>query len=136
MYHLATWHVCHARLSPQHVPLQVHSLGHIVVGSLLGDNIVLLERVKSNLYVRGQLRLPRHMCSLCSFLLLPITNAANLLVKGYGVATIAQNKNFPAKHELLLSEITGLPLDALMQRNRLDVDERVEGSRQCSCSRP
>jgi hypothetical protein len=23
-----------------------------------------------------------------------------------------------------------------MQQNRLDVDERVEGSRQCSCSRP
>jgi hypothetical protein len=34
------------------------------------------------------------------------------------------------------AEITGLPLDAQMQRNRLDVDERVEGSRQCSCSRP
>jgi hypothetical protein len=54
-------------------------------------------------------------------------------VKGYGVATLAQNKIFPAKQELLLSEITGLPLDAQMQRNRLDVDERVEGSRQCSC---
>jgi hypothetical protein len=23
-----------------------------------------------------------------------------------------------------------------MEQNRLDVDERVEGSRQCSCSRP
>jgi hypothetical protein len=57
-------------------------------------------------------------------------------VKGYGVATLAQNKSFPPKQELLLSEITGLPLDAQMQRNRLDVDERVEGSRQCSCSRP
>jgi hypothetical protein len=59
-----------------------------------------------------------------------------LYVKGYGVAMLAQNKIFPAKQELLLSEITGLPLDAQMQRNRLDVDERVEGSRQCSCSRP
>jgi hypothetical protein len=58
------------------------------------------------------------------------------ILKGYGVATLAQNKIFPAKQELLLSEITGLPLDAQMQRNRLDVDERVEGSRQCSCSRP
>jgi hypothetical protein len=57
-------------------------------------------------------------------------------LKGYGVATLAQNKIFPAKQELLLSEITGLTLDAQMQRNRLDVDERVEGSRQCSCSRP
>jgi hypothetical protein len=57
-------------------------------------------------------------------------------VKGYGVATLAQNKIFPAKQELLLSEITGLPLDVQMQRNHLDVDERVEGSRQCSCSRP
>jgi hypothetical protein len=57
-------------------------------------------------------------------------------VKGYGVATLAQNKIFPTKQELLLSEITGLPLDAQMQRNCLDVDERVEGSRQCSCSRP
>jgi hypothetical protein len=45
-------------------------------------------------------------------------------------------QNFPAKQELLLSEITRLPLDVQMQRNRLDVDERVEGSRQCSCSRP
>ena len=60
----------------------------------------------------------------------------NLLTMGHGVATLAQNKIFPAKQELLLSEITGLPLDAQMQRNRLDVDERVEGSRQCSCSRP
>jgi hypothetical protein len=50
-------------------------------------------------------------------------------LKGNGVATLAQNKNFPAKQELLLSEITGLPLDAQMQRNRLDVDERVEGRR-------
>jgi hypothetical protein len=58
------------------------------------------------------------------------------LLKGNGVATLAQNKIFPTKQELLLSEITGLPLDAQMQRNRLDVDERVEGSRQCSCSRP
>jgi hypothetical protein len=57
-------------------------------------------------------------------------------MKGNGVATLAQNKIFPAKQELLLSEITGLPLDAQMQRNRLDVDERVEGSRQCSCSHP
>jgi hypothetical protein len=57
-------------------------------------------------------------------------------LKGNGVATLAQNKIFPAKQELLLSEITGIPLDAQMQRNRLDVDERVEGSRQCSCSRP
>jgi hypothetical protein len=47
-------------------------------------------------------------------------------VKGYGVAMLAQNKNFPAKQELLLSEITGLPLDAQMQRNRLDVDEHVD----------
>jgi hypothetical protein len=52
------------------------------------------------------------------------------------MATLAQNKIFHAKQELLLSEITGLPLDAQMQRNRLDVDERVEGSKQCSCSRP
>jgi hypothetical protein len=57
-------------------------------------------------------------------------------VKGYRVATLAQNKIFPAKKKLLLSEITRLPLDAQMQRNRLDVDEHVEGSRQCSCSRP
>jgi hypothetical protein len=57
-------------------------------------------------------------------------------LKGYGVDTLAQNKMFPAKQELLLSEITGLPLDTQMQRNRLDVDERVEGSRKCSCSRP
>jgi hypothetical protein len=41
----------------------------------------------------------------------------------------SKNKIFPAKQELLLSEITGLPLDAQMQRNRLDVDERIEGSR-------
>jgi hypothetical protein len=40
------------------------------------------------------------------------------------------------KQELLPSEITGLPLDAQMQRNRVDVDKRVEGSRQCSFSRP
>jgi hypothetical protein len=59
-----------------------------------------------------------------------------LKMKGNGVATLVQNKIFPAKQELLLSEITGLPLDAQMQRNRLGVDERVEGSRQCSCSRP
>jgi hypothetical protein len=68
-----------------------------------------------------------------------IVGSAKLLaleLKGYGVATLAQNKIFPAKQELLLSEITGLPLDAQMQRNRLDVDERVEGSRQCSCSHP
>jgi hypothetical protein len=58
------------------------------------------------------------------------------LLKGYEVATLAKNKIFPAKQELLLSEIMRLPLDAQMQRNRLDVDERVEGSRQCSCSRP
>jgi hypothetical protein len=58
------------------------------------------------------------------------------VLKGNGVVTLAQNKIFPAKKELLLSEITGLPIDAQMQRNRLDVDERVEGSRQCSCSRP
>jgi hypothetical protein len=51
------------------------------------------------------------------------------LLKGNGVATLAQNKIFPAKQEPLLSEITGLLLDAQMQRNRLDVDERVEGSR-------
>jgi hypothetical protein len=38
-------------------------------------------------------------------------------LKGNGVATLAQNKIFPAKQELLLSEITGLPLDAQMQRN-------------------
>jgi hypothetical protein len=36
------------------------------------------------------------------------------LVKGNGVATLAQNKIFPAKQELLLSEITRLPLDAQM----------------------
>jgi hypothetical protein len=59
-----------------------------------------------------------------------------MILKGNGVATLAQNKIFPAKQELLLSEITGLPLDAQMQRNRLDVDERVEGSLQCSCSCP
>jgi hypothetical protein len=57
-------------------------------------------------------------------------------LKGNGVATLAQKKKFAAKQELLLSEITGLPLDVQMQRNRLDVDERVEGSRQCSCPRP
>jgi hypothetical protein len=51
------------------------------------------------------------------------------LLKGYGVAMLAQNKIFPAKQKLLLPEITGLPLDAQMQWNRLDVDERVEGSR-------
>jgi hypothetical protein len=34
------------------------------------------------------------------------------VVKGNGVATLAQNKIFPTKQELLLSEITGLPLDA------------------------
>jgi hypothetical protein len=45
------------------------------------------------------------------------------------MATLAQNKIFPAKQELLLSEITGLPLDPQMQRNRLDVDGRVDGSR-------
>jgi hypothetical protein len=49
---------------------------------------------------------------------------------------LAQNKISPAKQELLLSEITGLPLDAQMQWNRLDVNERVEGSTQCNCSRP
>jgi hypothetical protein len=32
-------------------------------------------------------------------------------MKGNGVATLAQKKIFPAKQELLLSEITGLPLD-------------------------
>jgi hypothetical protein len=57
-------------------------------------------------------------------------------IEGIRVATLAQNKIFPAKQELLLSEITGLPLDTQMQRIRLDVDERAEGSRQCSCSRP
>jgi hypothetical protein len=66
--------------------------------------------------------------------LFPLSGEGGL--KGYGVATLAQNKIFLAKQELLLSEITGLPLDAQMQRNRLDVDERVEGSRQCSYSRP
>jgi hypothetical protein len=45
-------------------------------------------------------------------------------------------QNFPRKTGTAAAEITGLPLDAQMQRNRLDVDERVEGSRQCSCSRP
>jgi hypothetical protein len=35
-------------------------------------------------------------------------------MKGNWVATLAQNKIFPAKQELLLSEITGLPLDAQM----------------------
>jgi hypothetical protein len=34
------------------------------------------------------------------------------IVKGYGAATLAQNKIFPAKQDLLLSEIMGLPLDA------------------------
>jgi hypothetical protein len=52
-----------------------------------------------------------------------------MVLKGNGVATLAQNKIFPAEQELLLSEITGLPLDAQMQRNCLDVDERVEGRR-------
>jgi hypothetical protein len=65
-----------------------------------------------------------------------ICHGRTSLLKGYGVAMLAQNKIFLAKQELLLSEITGLPLDAQMQRNRLDVDERVEGSRQCSCLRP
>jgi hypothetical protein len=64
------------------------------------------------------------------------TTRPRSLLKGYGVATLAQNKIFPTKQELMLSEITGLPLDAQMQQNRLDVDERVKGSRQCSCSRP
>jgi hypothetical protein len=68
--------------------------------------------------------------------LLCVFTPASRIVKGYGVATLAQNKIFPAKQERLLSEITGLPLDVQVQRNRLDVDERVEGSRQCSCSRP
>jgi hypothetical protein len=67
---------------------------------------------------------------------MPRSAHQHTLLKGYGVATLAQNKIFPAKQELLLSEITGLPLDAQMQQNRLDVDECVEGSRQCSCSRP
>jgi hypothetical protein len=66
----------------------------------------------------------------------PSTAQHRSAMKGYGVATLAQNKILFAKQELLLSEITGLPLDTQMQRNRLDVDERVEGSRQCSCSRP
>jgi hypothetical protein len=43
-------------------------------------------------------------------------------VKGYA----STNKIFPVKQELLLSEITGLPLYAQMQQNRLDEDERVE----------
>jgi hypothetical protein len=42
------------------------------------------------------------------------TTRPRSLLKGYGVATLAQNKIFPTKQELLLSEITGLPLDAQM----------------------
>jgi hypothetical protein len=61
---------------------------------------------------------------------------ASVVVDGIRRDYASTNKNSPAKQELLLSEITGLPLDAQMQRNRLDVDESVEGSRQCSCSRP
>jgi hypothetical protein len=74
----------------------------------------------------------------------PYAHIPNLKLSSYGSDTTegirggyasAKQKFFPAKQELLLSEITGLPL-AQMQRNRRDVDERVEGSRQCSCSRP
>jgi hypothetical protein len=82
--------------------------------------------------IRGRIEpiLPRARCRARE------SGARHTPVKGNGVATLAQNKIFPAKQKLLLSEITGLPLYAQMQRNRLDVDERVEGSRQCSCSRP
>jgi hypothetical protein len=73
----------------------------------------------------------------------PYAHIPNLKLSSYGSDTTegirggyaSAKQNFPAKRELLLSEITGLPIDAQMQRNRLDVDERVEGSRQCSCSR-
>jgi hypothetical protein len=43
-------------------------------------------------------------------------------------------QNFPRKTGTAAVRDHGLPLDAQMQQNRLDVDERVEGSRQCSCS--
>jgi hypothetical protein len=73
----------------------------------------------------------------------PSAHIPNLKLSSYSSGTTkgiwggyASAKKIPAKQELLLSEITGLPLDAQMQQNRLDVDERVEGSRQCSCSRP
>jgi hypothetical protein len=75
----------------------------------------------------------------------PYAHISNLKLSGYGSCTTegmrggyasAKQNFFPAKQELLLLEITGLPLDAQMQRNHLDVDERVEGSRQCSCSCP
>jgi hypothetical protein len=75
----------------------------------------------------------------------PYAHIPNLKISSYGSDTTegiwgpytsAKQNFFLTKQELLLSEITGLPLDVLMQRNRLDIDERVEGSRQCSCSRP
>jgi hypothetical protein len=56
-------------------------------------------------------------------------------LKGYREARLAQTK-FARKTGLLLSKVKGLPLDTQMRQKRLDVDERVEGSRQCSCSRP
>jgi hypothetical protein len=60
-----------------------------------------------------------------------------LLAEGIRGGYASAKQNFsPAKQELLLSEITGLPLDTQMQRNRIHVDEHVEGSRQCSCSHP
>jgi hypothetical protein len=39
------WQVRHTHLSPQQVPLQVHSLARIVVGSLLHDDVVLINCV-------------------------------------------------------------------------------------------
>jgi hypothetical protein len=83
--------------------------------------------IRHNLIFNDAVRLPRKLGWVIDWI---------SLLLGYGVATLAQNKIFPAKQKLLLWEITGLPLDAQMQRNRLDVDERVEGSRQCSCLRP
>jgi hypothetical protein len=66
----------------------------------------------------------------------PYVANEDLIFEGTRSGYASAKQNFPAKQELLLSEITGLPLDAQMQRIRLDVDERVEGSRRCSCSCP
>jgi hypothetical protein len=76
----------------------------------------------------------------------PYAHIPNLKLSSYGSGTTegirggyarAKQNFLPHKpgtttvidHEILL-------LDAQMQRNRLDVDKRVEGSRQCSFSHP
>jgi hypothetical protein len=66
----------------------------------------------------------------------PLQKGWAVRLEGIWGGYASTNKIFPAKQEMLLSEITGLPVDAQMQRNHLDVDERIEGSRLCSCSRP